>query len=123
MKDKIFAPVHQQETAFESLGPDRLDNLEADRKQSLSEIVLTHNEQRKLHDEKEEIMPNTVTCFSVQKPNRYAEEAKSKILQVKIFDVLFNEDICNLVYMRDITKLMDKNDMALSQTSQVQLMS
>jgi len=80
MKDKIFAPVHQQETAFESMGPDRLDNLETDRKQSLSEIILTHNEQRKVHDEKKEIMPNTVTCFSVQKPNKYADEAKSKIL-------------------------------------------
>ena len=73
MKDKIFAPVHQQETAFESLGPDRLDNLDADRKQSLSEIVFKHNEQRKLHEENEKIMANTVTCFSVQKPNKYAE--------------------------------------------------
>ena len=34
------------------------------------------------------------------KPNQYASEGK--IVQIQVFDVLYNNLVCNLVYIRDL---------------------
>ena len=39
-------------------------------------------------------------------PNPYAENTNQmKIVQVKILEVLFNDQVCNLVYMQDLTQV------------------
>lgn len=57
---------------------------------------------------------STVGYFKVQIPNPYAVAAdlhsSSKLelersLQIKILDVLYNDRICSLVYMHDITNV------------------
>ena len=86
---------------------------------SLSEIVLRHQALKsQQHDMK---FKRTVGRFSVERPNKYAaletDEAENlsgvvdqskRIVEVKVFDVLHNLKVCNLVYMRDITKLVNE---------------
>ena len=40
--------------------------------------------------------------FNAKDPNPYSD-AKMKRFQIKVIDVLFNEQICNLVHMQDIS--------------------
>lgn len=59
----------------------------------------------------------TVGCFQVKVPNRYAvSEANNsptnndlnvRNLQVKIIDVLYNNRLCSLVYLRNISSVVD----------------
>ena len=44
--------------------------------------------------------------FEVENPSQYSEQSqKLRIFSFKILDVLFNEQVCNLVYMQDITEV------------------
>ncbi len=44
--------------------------------------------------------------FTVNKPNKYEADGDSqKLVQLKILDILFKRKICNLVYIRDVTRL------------------
>ena len=45
--------------------------------------------------------------FTVSKANHYNEEEddKKKTVQIWIIDILYNNRICSLVYMRDMTPL------------------
>ena len=46
--------------------------------------------------------------FSVQDPNRYAEEKQDMILSMQIVDVLFNDQDCTLVHINDQTSIYGK---------------
>ena len=42
--------------------------------------------------------------YEVRDPNPYsATSGKKKIIQVKILEVLYDEQVCNLVFMQDLT--------------------
>ena len=44
--------------------------------------------------------------YEVESPNPYSDESqKKRIFYFKILDVLFNEQVCNLVYMQDLTEV------------------
>ena len=48
-------------------------------------------------------MPFSKT-FNVSKANLYVgEREQEKIVRVMIFDILFNDQICSLLYMQDLT--------------------
>ena len=38
-------------------------------------------------------------------PNPYSEEESSKTVRIKILDVLFDDRVCSLVYMQDLTQI------------------
>jgi len=40
----------------------------------------------------------------VNSPNLYAD-GKQQVVQIKIMDVLFNEQVCHMVYMQDISSM------------------
>ena len=37
-------------------------------------------------------------------PNSYSESGEIKTVQLQIFDVLFNNEVCSLIYMQDLTQ-------------------
>ena len=48
----------------------------------------------------------------IEQPNPYKETARdpmereeNQVVQVKVFDILFEDQVCNLVYMRDMPNL------------------
>ena len=44
--------------------------------------------------------------YEVENPNLYSDPSqKNKIFSIKILDVLFEEQVCNLVYMQDLTEV------------------
>ena len=46
--------------------------------------------------------------FQVEKANVYEDRATAnKVVQIKIIEILFKKELCNLVYMRDITKMVE----------------
>ena len=67
---------------------------------TLSEIVARHQEQSRTGKK----ISNKKLQFLVDTPNRYenSEDAK-KIVEINIIDILYNNKVSNLVYMRDIT--------------------
>jgi len=49
--------------------------------------------------------------FEVTEPNLYENDAdKKKTVQIKILDVLFDDQICSLVYMQDLTKFKEETE-------------
>ena len=54
--------------------------------------------------------------FIVDKPNRYetAEDAQ-KIVEMKIIDILYDNKLSNLVYMRDITNYIKQKPAVIAQ--------
>ena len=42
--------------------------------------------------------------YQVLQANRYEEPGDLKTMQVQIFDVLFDNEVCSLVYMQDLTQ-------------------
>ena len=66
---------------------------------SLSEVIVRHCIKKQ-----EEKDGDTGYCFVVDQPNKYEPLADSqKIVQVHILDIIFNNKLCNLTYMHDIT--------------------
>lgn len=57
-------------------------------------------------------MSNSLTkTFEVQEPNSYEHEGdKKKIVQIKILDILFDDQVCSLLYMQDLTKFKEDTD-------------
>ena len=93
----------------QSLFIDRMDK----GKVTIKEIVIRHQVSRQgmaVMDKKEN-NSTTVGCFKVQDPpNPYATDEitgadQEKYLQVKILDVVYNNQICSLVYLHDITSV------------------
>jgi len=41
----------------------------------------------------------------VKRPNKYATQEEVKDVQLIILDVLFDDEVCSLVYMRDMTSI------------------
>ena len=76
---------------------------------TIKEIVIRHQVTRKdelMADLNQNNLSSTVGCFKVKIPNPYAEDTQERSLQIKILDVLYNNQICSLVYMHDITSVM-----------------
>ena len=47
----------------------------------------------------------------IDSPNRYEiSEDSQKIVQINILDVIFDNKICNLIYIHDITKFFKKEN-------------
>ena len=90
----------------------------------LSEIVIRHQVSRQQNTSSTDASPidssnnnATVGFFKVSNPNPYAtlndaswsvSSNNDKMFQLKIMDVLFNNHICSLVYMHDITSVMNQ---------------
>ena len=73
---------------------------------SLSEVIVRH----RIKKQEEEKEGDKGYCFVVNQPNKYEPEADSqKIVQVHILDIIFDNKICNLTYMHDITQIV-KNE-------------
>lgn len=73
---------------------------------TLSEIVVRHQVQYQAGEKQE----NTHLHFQVDTPNRYEDSNDSqKIVQVDIIDILYDNEVSNLVYMRDITNYVKKD--------------
>lgn len=73
---------------------------------NLSEIVVRHQVQQQAGDKQD----NTHLHFLVDTPNRYEDSNDSqKIVQVDIIDILYDNEVSNLVYMRDITSYVKKD--------------
>ena len=55
-----------------------------------------------------------VQKFEMTQPNKYLDEESQKSLKVNlmIFDIMYNNEICNLVYLHDITNdnMIEKNE-------------
>ena len=51
----------------------------------------------------------TTTNYIVTPPNRYEcnDGTEERVVQTKILDILYDNEVCNLVYMRDITDLVN----------------
>ena len=44
--------------------------------------------------------------YEVENPNLYSDQSqKKRIFSFQILDVLFEEQVCNLVYMQDLTEV------------------
>ena len=73
---------------------------------TLSEIVVRHNVQSRA----EEHFSNKNLHFLVETPNKYenAEDAQ-KIVEINIIDILYDNKVSNLIYMRDITNYFKQN--------------
>lgn len=51
--------------------------------------------------------------FEVESANQYSEkEDKKRVVQIKILDVLYNDQVCDLIYMQDITKVYREQEVA-----------
>ena len=49
--------------------------------------------------------------YEVDNPNPYSlQDHGTKFLQVKILEILYNEQVCNLVYMQDFTGIFRENE-------------
>ena len=73
---------------------------------TLSEIVVRHQVQCQTGEKQD----NTHLHFLVDTPNRYEDSNDSqKIVQVDIIDILYDNEVSNLVYMRDITNYVKKD--------------
>ena len=72
---------------------------------TLSEIVVRHQVQYQAGEKQE----NKHLHFLVDTPNCYEDSNDSqKIVQVDIIDILYDNEVSNLVYMRDITNYVKK---------------
>ena len=62
-------------------------------------------------DDKTEMMLSESTIFEVIKANPYEEiDKQKKYVQIKVLDVLFNDQVCNLVFIKDITYVYEKQE-------------
>ena len=44
--------------------------------------------------------------FSVKGANKYEESGTaSKIVEIKLIEIVYKNELCNLIYMRDVTKM------------------
>ena len=69
---------------------------------SLTDIVLKHQSQRR----EGSITKSTAGQFIVSMPNMYEERDSmnsQRMVQVKVLDTLYRDQMCHLVYMQDIT--------------------
>ena len=59
----------------------------------------------------------SLKIFEVQNANmhKYSQQnsAEKRTVRIKIFDVLYNDQVCNLVYMQDISQVMKENDIEM----------
>ena len=52
----------------------------------------------------------------LKEPNPYAENTEqTKIVQIKVIEVLYNDQVCNLVYMHDLTQLYKETELEKTQ--------
>ena len=56
---------------------------------------------------KEDIQRKRMTqYFSVKGANKYEESGTaSKIVEIKLIEIVYKNELCNLIYMRDVTKM------------------
>jgi len=73
---------------------------------SLNEIIHRHQDSRRI----EEGEPLNDHYTLVGKPNKYdsSDAGGERQMQVNVLDVIYNNRLCNLVLIRDITKLVSK---------------
>ena len=88
---------------FSTIGPNSIasGNHEANELISLNAIIIHHQALKSTQRK------NCSQFFAVEKsPNNYSNDSgRESIFKIKILDVLFDNKVCNLVYMKDITKL------------------
>ena len=85
-----------------------------ERQLSIKEIVIRHQVSRQgvpILDRNDQ-NSTTVGYYKVKNPNPYAigesiADTEELTLQIKILDVLYNNQICSLVYMHDLTSVID----------------
>ena len=65
-----------------------------------ADIPVSFNENDTMSDVTDSTFKNT---YQVLQANRYEEPGDLKTMQVQIFDVLFDNEVCSLVYMQDLT--------------------
>ena len=81
---------------------------------SLNEIVLRHQAQKKTRAGMK--LPRSVGRLMVTRPNKYAAletdegdgewtDQSKRLVEVKVFEVLHNQKVSNLVYMQDVSKI------------------
>jgi len=59
--------------------------------------------------------------FAVKSPNKYeSADTSIKYLKIKILDVFFNSQVCSLVYIRDITKLIEIKRNGMEKNAQLE---
>ena len=59
--------------------------------------------------------------FAVKSPNKYeSADTSIKYLKIKILDVFFNSQVCSLVYIRDITKLIEIKRSGMEKNAQLE---
>ena len=97
-------------------GQGLFDNSLEQEEMSITEIMIWHQISRQgvAVMEKKENNSTIIGCFKIKNPNPYATEENTganqeKSLQIKILDVLYNNMICSLVYMHDITSVIGGN--------------
>ena len=69
------------------------------------------------------IIRDTVNPYEESKDNHDVSnsQGETKIVLIKILDVLFDEKVCNLVYMQDLTKLYLENEQAANSRENIQI--
>lgn len=76
---------------------------------SLNEVIARQSIERKSHKATGAAGESLTRCYLVQSPNRYeASENAMKVVQVNVLDIFFDEQICSLTYIHDITHLFQK---------------
>ena len=69
-------------------------------KQSLNEIIKKHQLEKK---ESNVMGLRTGSRYKVLKPNKYASDQREMTIELQMFDVVYGQKLCNLVYIRDIS--------------------
>lgn len=84
---------------------------------SLSEIVARHQVRKQLATDRDDLLSQQSSTlagyFTIKASNAYTssegnstdDDDQMRTVQIKIIDVLYNNKLCNLVYMRDTTSL------------------
>ena len=74
----------------------------------MKEIVIRHRVMGQGDPIKDRVI-TTVGCFKFKSPNPYevdgTKDTQERSMQIKILDILYDNQICSLVYMHDVTKV------------------
>ena len=84
------------------------------RKYSALDFLKSHWRKKQKHEDSETMsfdqliesptLPQMI--YKVDNPNPYAlQEEVTKFMQIEIVDILYNEQVCNLIYMQDVTEI------------------
>lgn len=121
IKQKIFkvrqdpmAPL--RDTDFDMDSDDQNDEEDKHHKTSIGDLILNYQASHlpfsSAKDSNYEHQYSTIGCFEVDSPNRYlfddnGTKAEIPVVEVKILDVLFNNKVSSLIYIRDISQMIE----------------